>query len=161
VKISLIAYPKTPEEISQIEEQLLPEAEAIANHWQPIKAWTQIALTISQNGPALATATATLLAITLTYQKLQNRQAKKSNIKLYNKLSEHNKLIIEATHRASEKDEPTTSAIASRYEMLAGTKIEIEELIKKLSETEKVGLIKKDITSHGDEPRLTWKTKLG
>jgi exosortase len=161
VKISLIAYPEMPEETPTIEEQLLPAAEAIANHWQPIKAWTQIALTISQNGPALTAATATLLAITLAYQKLQNRRERKSNIQLYNKLSEHDKLVIQAAHRASKKDEPTINAIASRYKTLAGTNIETEELIKKLDETEKVGLIKKDITSHGDEPRLTWKTKLG
>jgi hypothetical protein len=161
VKISLIAYPKTPEEITTIEDQLLPVAEAIANHWQPIKAWTQIALTISQNGPALTTATATLLAITLAYQKLQNRQERKSTLKLYNKLSEHDKLIIQATHQASKEIKPTINAIASRYKTLAGTNIEIEELIKKLDETEKVGLIKKDITSYGDEPRLTWKTKQG
>jgi exosortase len=161
VKISLIAYPKTPEEISQIEEQLLPVAEAIANHWQPIKAWTQIALTISQNGPALTAATATLLGITLAYQKLQNRQARKSNIQLYNKLSEHDKLIIQAAHRASKKGERTINAIASRYKTLAGTNIETEELIKKLNETQKVGLIKKDITNYGDEPRLTWRTKQG
>jgi exosortase len=161
VKISLIAYPNTPEEITTIEDQLLPVAETIANHWQPIKAWTQIALTISQNGTALTAATATLLAVILAYQKLQNRRERKSNIQLYNKLSEHDKLVIQAAHRASKKDEPTINAIASRYKILAGRNIEIEELIKKLDETEKVGLIKKDMTSYGDEPRLTWKTKLG
>jgi len=161
VKISLIAYPETPEETPTIEEQLLPAAEAIANHWQPIKAWTQIALTISQNGQALTIATATLLAITLAYQKLQNQQERKSNIKLYNKLSEHDKLIIQAAHQASKEIKPTINAIASRYKILAGRNIENEELTKKLDETQKVGLIKKDITSYGDEPRLTWKTKLG
>jgi len=49
VKISLIAYAKTPEEVPNIEEQLLPFAKAIANYWQPIKTWSQIALLISQN----------------------------------------------------------------------------------------------------------------
>jgi exosortase len=161
VKISLIAYPRTPEETPTIEDQLLPVAEAIANYWQPIKAWTQIALTISQNGPTLTAATATLLAITLAYQKLQNRRERKSNIQLYNKLSEHDKLVIQAAQRAPKGNELTINAIASRYKILAGRNIEIEELIKKLNETEKVGLIKKDITSYGDEPRLTWKTKLG
>jgi exosortase len=160
VKISLIAYPKTPEEISSMENQLLPIAQAMANYWQPVKTWTQIALTISQNGQTLTAATLTLLAITIAYQKLQNRREKKSNIKLYDKLSEQHKQVIQAAQLASKKSEPTINAIASHYKMLTGRNINIEELTKKISEIENVGLIKKEINNYGDQPRLIWKTKL-
>jgi hypothetical protein len=135
-------------------------AEAIASYWQPIKTWTQIALTISQNGQTLTAATLTLLAITIAYQKLQNRREKKSNIKLYDKLSEQHKQVIQAAQLASKKNEPTINAIASHYKMLTGRNINIEELTKKIGEIEKVGLIKKEINNYGDQPRLIWKTKL-
>jgi hypothetical protein len=160
VKISLIVYPKTLEDLPEIENQLTTFGFAIANYWQPIKAWTQIALTISQNGPALTATTATLLAITLAYQKLQNRQEKKSNIKLYNKLSQHDKLIIQAAHRASKEEKRNANTIASHYQKLTGKPIESEPLIEKLNEAEKVGLIKRIITSQEDEPTLIWKSQV-
>jgi len=161
VKISLIAYPHSPEEIPTTEDQLFPVAEAIANHWQPIKAWTQIALTISQNGPALTAATATLLAIILAYQKLQNQQERKSTLKLYNKLAQQEvKPILQATHQTSQKDKTTTNTIASHYQKLTGKPIQIELLVEKLDEAQKAGLIKKDITSKEDEPILTWKSQI-
>jgi hypothetical protein len=161
VKISLIAYPKTPEETPTIEDQLLPVAEAIANYWQPIKAWTQIALTISQNGPTLTAATATLLAITLAYQKLQKRQERKSTLKLYNKLAlREERPILQAIHQASQKGKSTANRIASHYRKLTGKPIKLELLIEKLREAENVGLIKKDITSGEDEPIITWKSRI-
>ena len=52
-KIILIAYTNNPEDISKIEQQLLPFGEAIANYWQPIKTWSRIALEIAQSGITL------------------------------------------------------------------------------------------------------------
>jgi exosortase/archaeosortase family protein len=134
VKISVIAYAKTPEEIPAIENQLLPVAQAIASYWQPIKTWTQIALTISQNGPALTGATATLLAIVIIFYKVQNRKEKKRIEKLYYKLSSHDKLLIQN--------------IALR--------LKEDKLEEKLQQLERAGIIKRKIVSREDEPIMVW-----
>jgi len=48
-KISLVAYSDNPEEYHEIEEYLLDFGKAVANYWQPIKAWSVFAVTIAQN----------------------------------------------------------------------------------------------------------------
>ena len=161
VKISLIAFTNNPENIHSIEDQLLPFGKAIANYWQPIKTWSQIALTISQNGINLITITIALLATILSYQVIKNRGEKKSNLKLYNKLAlQEDKLILQAAHEASKKGKSTANAIASHYQNLTGKTIDLELLIAKLNEAEKAGLIKRDITNQEDEPILTWKSQI-
>ena len=161
VKISLIAFTNNPENIHSIEDQLLPFGKAIANYWQPIKTWSQIALLISQNGITLIAITIALLATILSYQLAKNQGEKKSNLKLYNKLApQEEKLILKAAHEASKKEKPTANVIASHYQKLTGKTIDLELLIAKLNEAEKVGLIKRDITSQEDEPILTWKSQI-
>ena len=161
VKISLIIYTNNPEDIPIIEEQLLPFGQAIANHWQPIKTWSQVALLISHNGIILIAITIVLLATILSYQVIKNRGEKKSNLKLYKKLAlQEEKPILQAAHEASKKEKPTTNVVASKYEKLTGKTIDLELLIAKLNEAEKVGLIKRDIASQEDEPILTWKSQI-
>jgi exosortase len=157
VKISLIAYPQTPEEITKIEKQLLPVAEAVAKYWQPIKTWTQVALTISQNGPALTATTATLLAITLAFQIFESRKERRSILRLYNKLAFQDKLILRAVAQASKKGNPATKAIASQLQTVIGKNIQTEQLEERLREAERVGLTKRNITNQQDEPKVTWK----
>ena len=161
VKISLITFTNNPENIPSIEDQLLPFGKTIVNYWQPIKTWSQIALLISQNGIILMTITIALLATILSYQVIKNRVEKKGNLQVYNKLALHEeKLILQVAHEASKKEKPTANTIASNYQKLTGKTIDLELLIAKLNEAEKVGLIKRDITSQEDEPILTWKSQI-
>jgi len=161
VKISLVAFAKTPEDVPIIEEQLLPFGKAIANHWQPIKTWSQIALLISQNGINLITIIIALLATVLSYQVIKNLGKKKSKLNLYNKLAlQEERLILKAAYQAAKADKPTGNAIASHYQKLAGKTIEINRLLQKLNQAEETGLIKRDITSREDEPTLIWKSQI-
>jgi len=161
VKISVIARTKNPEEVPEIENLILPFGEAIVKYWQPLKTWSQIALFISQNGIILITVTVASLAIILSYYVMREEGERKSNLIFYNKLAlKEEKLILQATRQAAQKEKPTTNAIASHYQKLTGTPIELEPLIEKLNEAEKAGLIKKEIASKEDEPILTWKNKI-
>lgn len=134
VKISLIAYPKTPEETTTIKNQLLPIAEAIANHWQPIKTWTQTALTISQNGPALTATTATLLLTVIIFYKVQIQKDKENIRKLYCKISPQDKLFLKNIMRRPRESRP----------------------LEKLQQMERVGIIKGKILNQDDEPIMIW-----
>lgn len=159
VKISLIAYTKTIEDVLPIEDQLLLLGKAIANYWQPIKTWTQISLIISQNGPTILLITAIATAIMLAYQAIKDRKDKKSNIKTYNILSSQEKLILQATHQATKNEKPTTNQIALAYQKLTQKQISTETLLEKLNEAERIGLIKKEITNQQDQPLLAWKVQ--
>jgi exosortase len=160
VKISLIAYLKNPKDVPAIEELLLPFAKTIANYWQPIKTWTSIALIISQNGLILIPIIVILIVIILAYQKFQDFKDKKATLKLYNKLSEENKLIIKAINQASKENKNTINEINLYYSKLIGKNIECEQLMKKLHEIEKSGLIKRKIINNEDEPKLIYKSIL-
>ena len=138
VKISLIAYPKTPEEIPTIEVQLLPVAEAIANYWQPIKTWTQIALIFSRNGLTLTLSVATLLVPVIIFYKVQSRRTRKSFQKLYHKLSSQDKLLIQ---KITEKSK-------------------VNELNERLQQLEQAGIIRRKIINFNDEPIMLWEKAL-
>jgi len=160
VKISLITYSDMPENITEAENQLLPFATAIANYWQPTKTWSQIALTISVNGPTLAAATTTLLAAIIMFNFIEKNKRKKTNIYAYKKLSKINQQMIEAVHQAQRTATGTISNIAKAYEKIAKEKITAENLLQKLTEAEKAGLVEKEVINKNDEPLLSWKTQL-
>ena len=160
VKLSLIAYGNDPEDIPKIEQQLLPFGEAIANHWQPIKTWSRIALEIAHNGITLIITVALLGIALLAIQFIRNQKEKKSNLTAYNKLASREKLILRAAHQAAQEEKPTINTIASAYQKLAQKPIQPSLLLEKLSEAEEVGLVKREIISHNNEPVLTWKNQV-
>jgi len=159
VKISLIAYTNNPEDIPQIEQQLLPFGEAIANYWQPIKTWSQIALTIAQNGITLIITVALMGIALLAIQFIRNQKGKKFNLKVYNMLAPGEKLVLRAAHQAAQKERPTINAIASSYRKLAKEPIQFS-LLEKLNEAEEAGLVKREVISQDDEPVLIWKNQV-
>jgi exosortase len=159
VKISLITYPNAPQNITEA-ENLLPFATGIANHWQPIKTWTQIALLLSQNGAYLAAITTALLATVTVLYSFEARKQRKANAKAYQKLSKPNKQIIDIVLETEKSTTPTLSAIAIRHKNRTGEPIREEKLLHRLSEAEKTGIIKSAIASIQDEPTQIWKTQI-
>jgi len=160
VKISVIAYADNPEDVSKIEEQLLPFGKAIASYWQPIKAWSRIALAVAQNGNTLIAVTVALLGIVIGNQVIKNQKEKKSNLKVYNKLALEAKLVPRAVYEAAKRGKATCDAIASVYQKLAQNFIESSLLLEKLDQAEEAGLIKREVISQDDEPVLVWKSQV-
>jgi exosortase len=158
VKISLIAYPNPTEPIQQTEDELLVFGKAVANHWQPMKTWTEIALLISKNGDYLLLIPSTLLIIIILYQALNRIKTKQTNLKAYKKLSKENQTIINATHQT--KTTPTAINIAVTYEKLNNKPITTSKLAEKLQQAQETGIIRKQIISVEDEPVLGWKPQL-
>jgi len=158
VKISLIAYPQQTEPIQQTEDELLIFGKTIANHWQPMKTWTETALLISKNGDYLLLIPTTLLIITILLQAFNHIKTKQTNLKAYQKLSKQNKAILDATHQT--KTTPTTINIAATYQKLNNKPITTDKLIEKLQQAQETDLIKKQIINNQDEPVLGWKTQL-
>lgn len=160
VKISVITYPETIEDMQNIENQMVALATAIANYWQPIKTWSQITMIISQNGANLATATSTILIAILIFNHLENRRQKKANTNAYQKLSTQNKQIIDAVRETEKTATPTLGNIAKNIRKTIGKNINKKQLLQKLSELEKIDIIKGAIANQQDEPTQTWKTQM-
>ena len=159
VKISLIAYPNGLGDLPEVENQLLTLATAIASHWQPIKTWSQIALLISQNGDKLTTTTMILLGAVLVLSIFEKRKEKKQNIIAYRKFSKANKQITNAVYQTEKSMLPTLNNISETYGNITGKTVDNEKLILKLSEAEKIGIIKREIANKQDEPVQTWRTE--
>jgi len=160
VKISLITYPDTSENITEAENQLLPFATTIANYWQPIKTWNQITLFISKNGSALTVFPVTILPLIIGIYVLENRKEKRRNTNVYNKIAEEEQKIVEAAKDSKRGTIPTLNNVALTYQKNNKETMEVETLLNKLEQAEKIRLTQKEITSVQDEPTLTWKTQI-
>lgn len=160
VKISVIAYPDNPENLTSIESQLQVGATAIANYWQPIKTWSQIALFLSQNGDKLVTLTTAILAGTVIFYVLNRRRERKTNFYAYKKLSEPTRQIIDVARETEKSSVPTLNNIANAYQDRTGKPVDKEQLLHELSAIEKTGILKRVIANRDDEPTLVWKTRM-
>jgi exosortase len=159
IKISLIAYPDTPQNIKEAENLQYFDT-AILNHWEPIKTWTQTALLLSQNGGYLITITSLLQAFLIIFYVSEKIKQRKANAKAYQKLSEPTKQIIDTVLETQKTTAPTLSAIAATYKNITGKTIEKEELFNRILEAKKTGIIKSYIANNQDEPMQAWKAQM-
>jgi hypothetical protein len=146
--------------VATVENELLPFATAIVNYWQPIKVWAAIGITLSSNGITLAEITIALLAAIIVFYTFETIKQRRANARAYQKLSSRNKQIIDAIAKTEKTKKPTLQAIADTYESKTGRKIDEKDLLQKLSETEKTGIIGSTTANIQDEPTRTWKTKI-
>ena len=159
VMLSLILYPNPSLNVSACEKLELPMALAVNNFWQPIQTWSPVALTLSENGMALAIGTSIALVILVIYLVSFNRQTAKRLLTLYGKLSNENKNVVKAVENAQKQGVPTTEGILAELEKLTGSKVDEEWLNQKLSEVEKTDLIGKTVASRIDEPVIHWRSQ--
>jgi exosortase len=158
VKISLIAYPDSVEELPKIKEQLLTIARPIVSYWQPVKMWSSVAVIMSQNGDRLVATTSTLLAAILIVYGLDAKRQRKINKSAYQKLSKGDKQMFDVIRETEKRATSTVHNIANLYCEVTGQIIDEDQLLQKLAELEKIGIIKSYIASKHDEPILIWKT---
>ena len=160
IKMSLVTYPQSPQDVKEAQNQLLPIATAINGYWQPIQTWTTIALTISQNGLALSASTTVALIALVIYELLLRQQDRQSLLRLYAKLPTQTQQLTPAVTNAQKQHTPTTTAIAAELEKLTNTPTNQTWLTEKLSEAENAGLIKKATANINDEPTIQWENQI-
>lgn len=160
VKISVVLYPSGPDRISQAEDQALPIAVAINDHWQPIKTWSAVALAISQNGIVLSSVAAIIFVLIILYSIYIDSREKASLLTLYKKLPNQDQLLIQAIESIQNSQNITTQAILSELQKLSTVPIPESFVMQKLEEAERAGLIKKVLTNKADNPALFWRVQL-
>ena len=160
VKISVVVYPKNSSDIPAIEEQLLSFAKEIVNYWEPLKAWSLLALILSQYGDRLTIATSSLLAIPVIFTAYEKRKEKLKNSVLYQKLSPINKQIIDTIQLTEKTATPTFQNIYSKYVQNITGNVTKEKILNTLVEAEKTGLVSDQIANCQDEPVQVWKANI-
>jgi hypothetical protein len=157
VKLSLITYPETPQDVPNIENEIFPIAQAIAGHWQPIKTWAFISMTISQNGLGLAvTATALLIGLVAPYI-IETKKQEKANVNVYQKLGAKDQRLVDAIREVQKTDVPTLDKIRETYQRTTDIELTTEQAEQKLAELTKIGIARSIISNNRDDPVKTWK----
>lgn len=160
VEISLIGYPDATQNVTDMENKLLPLAIAIVNYWQPIRMWTPIAIFLSRNAFALAEVTSILLAATVVFYTFENLKQRRATAVAYEKLSLNDKSVIDSIAETEKTANPTLQAIAKTFRGKTGQRIDKEDLLLRLSGTENAGIIRGAIANVQDEPTYVWKTNM-
>jgi hypothetical protein len=157
-EISLVTYPQNINQLSTTKDQLIAAANSIVNYWQPIKTWSQISLIISQNGDKLVIVASAASVLSLIYPFILARREKRRNTINYQKLSKENQQTIQSVYDAQKTSIPTLSNIVSKYANITGKPTTEAKMLEKLSQFEKIGLMRREVGNRDDEPTQTWKT---
>jgi exosortase/archaeosortase family protein len=160
VKISVEAYPATLDDIPKIKSQLLEFAIKIAGYWQPLKAWSQWSLFLSQKGDIFAILALGMTALIVGIQFYGTRTEKKRSTVAFKKLSDLDKLIVNSIHSVKKPDSSTLIKILANYIDGKGTVVDKETLLDRLTALEKLGVVKTGIASSADEPLHVWKANV-
>lgn len=156
VKISLVIYPRSLDNLTELENGLLPLAEDINDYWQPMKPWTTVALAISQNGLLFSIVTSILLVVCFFYSVFLSRRDKLFVRKLYQKLSEQDKLVVDAVVNAERMGYSATSRVKEWFGKLSKVSYSDEWFSAKLEEADKAGLIAQTLKNFDDVPTVVW-----
>lgn len=162
MKISVQAFPNTAnaEELQTLKTQMLTVAKDVAGYWEPIKMWSQIALTLSQNGDKLVLITFVLLLITVVALLIDKQRKNKGNFQAYQKMFDTDKEFINIIHKTEKTATPTLSNIQATYRKTLGKSIKQSELMHELQRAEEAGFIERNIVNRNDEPLQAWKTQI-
>jgi exosortase len=158
VEISLITLPPNPKKLTPIQD-LQPFATAIAQYWEPIKTWTQVALLLSQQSLYLAALTGVPIPFIVTLYASKRRSEKRANSNAYLKLPEPMKSVVDTVLETEKKGNPTLKAISAAYQNRTGQPVGEESMLAKLEEVERLGIVKREISNVQDQPTRVWRAQ--
>jgi hypothetical protein len=160
VKISVEVLPKRLEDLAPLEGKLMGSAEAIADYWQPVKTLSQIHFVVSDQGDVFFVLAA-IVPVGLVILRLYGKgRVRKQNRIAYGKLPKESREVVDAVFRAKKKTLPRLNDISMTYAQITGKPVVSEDMVRKLSEAEEIGIIKKEIVGKRDEPYLIWKAEI-
>jgi exosortase len=157
VKLSFITYFDDPEDLTMMEDKLLPFAEKTVSYWEPLRKWNVVATAISKSSLPLAAVTSAILIALVPFSWIQLKKRFKANASIYQKLHLYKQQILDAVRETERKSLATLENVAEIYEKTITQPVNKDELLKNLAELEELGVIRKRIISKQDEPVYTWK----
>jgi len=154
-RISLIMYAVNPSNYQKLEETLLPFAQSIAVHWEPLKGQSLISLGVPILQSMLVLAIFFII-FTGTTKYIIEKRRKNNNLKIFeNYASEKEKIVLQTIRNATKEN--TFQALISALKKDTGKATRPSELAKILKRLEDYGMVRKDVTNVEDKPILIWK----
>lgn len=154
-RISLIIYAASPNNYQKLEETLLPFAQSIAAHWEPLKGQSLISLGVPMLQSMFVLAIFLMIFMGTTKYIIEKRR-KNNNQKIFNNYaSEREKIVLQAIRNATEEN--TLQTLVSALKKNAGKAMRPSELAKILKRLEDYGMVKKDVKDAEDTSILIWK----
>ena len=160
VKISLVTYPASLDQITDSENRLLSFAESVTDYWGPISQWSQVALAVSRSRYVLLALPFSLLVGTVLYILLQRMRDKKADERAYQKLPQLHKQIVDSISHTQRSSKPTFINIWSTFRKISGRTIESQEFHEMLLAVEKNEVVRSGFVSIDDYPFKIWKTRV-
>jgi len=155
VRISLITYALDSSNYRKLEETLLPFAQSIAAHWEPLKVKSLVSLGVPMLQSMLVLAIAFIIFTGATKYTLEQRR-KKNNLKIFeNRASQKEKIVLQTIKNATK--EITFQEIISALKRNIGKVIKTSELTEILTRLEDYSIVSKDVINVEDWPTLVWK----
>ena len=159
VKLSIITYVNSRDAVVQAENMLLPFAENISAHWQPVQSWSPIILSFAQNG-LLFISLFMFALIGLTGYALHSWIRKRQDAKrLLNRITDPVDKDIIATLGLFQEGS-CEEKILEKYEEISGRTINMDTLTNKLRIAQEMGLVDRKIVKIYNFPHLIWKSNL-
>jgi hypothetical protein len=160
VKISLVTYPASLDQVSSSESQLLSFAEFVTDYWTPNSQWSQVALVASRNRYVLLAMPFALLIGTVLYVLFQGMGHRKADELAYRKLPPLQKQVVDAVGHTQRSSTPTFSNVWSTFKKITGRPIEVDEFHGILLAVEKSEVVQSGFVSIDDYPFKVWKTRV-
>ena len=158
VRISLVIITETSTPHNQFEDELVAIGKQIASYWEPLKTQSIVSLGIPAQ-QLLLTASVTFVAFTKTAQHTSERMKENNNRKIFDSFaSENEKLTLQIIQELAEENKKIeTRDIRRALEEKTGEPVKLEELARRLNNLEDYRLIRKDIVSVDNQPKMIWK----
>jgi len=159
VRISLIILTQNSTQYEQFEDELFTIGKKIASHWEPLKSQSLISLGVPAQQLLLAISVA-FVAFTKIAQHTNENLKRANNQKIFNNFaSPKEKRTLQIIQElVEEKKMIETRNIRRALEKRIGEPVQSEELNNILNNLEKYGLVRKDIASVENRPKMIWKT---
>jgi len=156
VRISLIIYALNPNDYQKLEEILLPFAQSIAAHWEPLKNQSLVSLGVPMLQSLLALAIFFIIFTGTTKYTTEQRK-RRNNLRIFeNHASQKDKIVLQTIKSATKEN--TFQAIISVLKKNIGNTTRPSELTEILKRLEDHGIVRKDVINLKDQPTLIWKT---
>jgi hypothetical protein len=155
VKLSLIQYIESEDEVESVEQKLLPIAEKIAQHWNPMSEWSGMLLFIVKNSYVIIPLIISMCVL-LVIMYFHSLSKQKLNAKeIFTKITFiDDRMILKALKETNKM--PYETNIALNYKNITGKDIDLNILYTKIIDAEKSGLVKRKIFNIDDEPYCGW-----
>lgn len=159
VRISLVIITENSTPYSQFEDELVSIGKTIASYWEPLKTQSIVSLGIPAQQLLLAVSV-TFVAFTKTAQHTSERMKRNNNQKIFDNFASHReKLTLQTIQELAEENKKIeTRDIRRTLEKKTEEPVKLEELTTTLNKLEEYGLIRRDVTSVENQPKMIWKT---